>query len=245
MENQALGNTNFICGGDIMKIAVSEIFHSIQGEGPYIGKPAVFVRLTGCNLNCAWCDTKFTWHALHLEKAKLYSPADLVNAIAKFNCGHIVWTGGEPLLQQDAILHTIRFHMLDYQSHEIETNGTIRINNALAFKMKAINLSPKLDSSEVYWARYNRKALTDFSQHNNVAWKFVITDLEKDLKEIKSNYDEAFNLYPGQIYLMPEGVTYNSQVSRYAKLIIEACKKYGYNFAPRLQIIMYGNERRV
>jgi len=82
-----------------MGLLVSEIFFSVQGEGPGIGKPAVFLRLSGCNLKCAWCDTKYTWHG-----GKMMTEPTVLKEIKRYPCKRLVVTGGEPLLQQDNLM---------------------------------------------------------------------------------------------------------------------------------------------
>lgn len=80
-------------------LRVNEIFHSIQGESTHAGRPCVFVRLTGCNLRCRWCDTAYAFH----EGASL-SVDEVVGRVAGFGCSLVEVTGGEPLLQPDAVL---------------------------------------------------------------------------------------------------------------------------------------------
>ena len=85
-------------------LTINEIFQSIQGEGKTAGRPAIFVRLSGCNLTCDWCDTKYTWHKDHLEKGTKWSKTDLHHHITtNYSCKRIIFTGGEPLLQKEAI----------------------------------------------------------------------------------------------------------------------------------------------
>jgi 7-carboxy-7-deazaguanine synthase len=81
-----------------MALRVNEIFHSIQGESTHSGRPCVFVRLTGCNLRCVWCDTAYAFH-----EGREMSVAEVVEAVDRFGCDLVEVTGGEPLLQADAI----------------------------------------------------------------------------------------------------------------------------------------------
>jgi len=98
------------------KIRISEVFESIQGEGRYVGVPMIFVRLSGCNLNCDWCDSKY-----HRE-GKEYRVEDLVKKILKSKLKIVCWTGGEPLLQKHLIYRVMcRVH----KKHHLETNGTL------------------------------------------------------------------------------------------------------------------------
>jgi len=102
-------------------LRVNEIFHSIQGESTHAGRPCVFVRLTGCNLRCVWCDTA---HAFH--EGSPWSVDDLVERVGAYGCGLVELTGGEPLLQPDAI--ALMRALLD-RGHEVllETGGSLPI----------------------------------------------------------------------------------------------------------------------
>ena len=77
-------------------LTVNEIFHSIQGESTYAGRPCVFVRLTACDLRCTWCDTPYAFHEGHKR-----SVSDVVDAVEEYDCPLVEITGGEPLLQDD------------------------------------------------------------------------------------------------------------------------------------------------
>ncbi len=100
------------------KYPIVEIFHSIQGEGYHAGTPSIFIRFGGCNLRCPWCDTDFDiWNDLTL--------GEIVNIISKFDCDRIIFTGGEPALQDLETLSNCLKPLGYYLS--IETNGTINI----------------------------------------------------------------------------------------------------------------------
>ena len=97
---------------------INEIFYSIQGEGRWAGLPNIFIRTTGCNLRCSFCDTKYAY-----EDGKKMSIEEIVNEIQIFPCKHICITGGEPLLQEDISFFLNKVKMLDYDI-KIDTNGT-------------------------------------------------------------------------------------------------------------------------
>ncbi|MEM1582972.1 MAG: 7-carboxy-7-deazaguanine synthase QueE, partial [Candidatus Bathyarchaeia archaeon] len=82
---------------------ISEIFFSIEGEGIEIGRPEVFVRLSGCNLRCSWCDTKYA-----LKNGKEMSIEEIIQEIGKYPCKNISITGGEPLLQRKELLELVK-----------------------------------------------------------------------------------------------------------------------------------------
>lgn len=215
-----------------MNILVNEIFHSIQGEGPNAGKPAVFLRLTGCNLRCKWCDTKFTWNN-QISSTKFQTKSNLqftiykiLKQIKKYPCKHLVITGGEPTLQQDELIPLLE--KLKGYYIEIETNGSIplKINKYL----EQINCSPKLSNSGNPYYPLKIKP-----KNKKVIYKFVAQS-KGDIKEIRQYILD--NGIPGhKVYLMPEGVN-KKVVQERSKWLIEICKKEGYNFSPRLHILL-------
>lgn len=99
---------------------ISEIFYSIEGEGIEIGRPEIFIRLTGCNLRCTWCDTPYA-----LENGKEMDIKEIVQEVSRYPCKSISITGGEPLLQREELFELVqRLKKLDYWI-QINTNGTI------------------------------------------------------------------------------------------------------------------------
>ena len=211
-------------------LLINEIFYSIQGEGPLTGRPAVFLRLGGCNLKCKWCDSKFTWHPKYADN-KHMTIEQVIKKIKQYPCNHLIITGGEPLLQQDKIISLLK--KLSKYTIEIETNGSIslKINKYI----EQINCSPKLKNSGN--TSYPLKIqLTD----KKVIFKFVIKD-KNDLKEIKT-YIKTNKISQEKVYLMPEG-TNRTKILERSKWLIEICKKEGYNFSPRLHIMLYGGRR--
>lgn len=117
-----------------MSYRINEIFYSLQGEGYFTGTPAVFLRFSGCNLKCGFCDTRH-------EEFTLMSPADIIGNVSKFPSRHIVVTGGEPSLQLDSLL----IDMLHEEGFfiQIETNGTKRLPEGIDW----VTCSPKSDEN--------------------------------------------------------------------------------------------------
>jgi len=101
-----------------MALKVNEIFYSIQGESTYAGRPCVFVRLTGCNLRCSFCDTKYAY-----EEGEELDIDDILTRVAKHDCGLVEVTGGEPLLQKETPVLIDRLIKKNYEVL-LETNGT-------------------------------------------------------------------------------------------------------------------------
>jgi 7-carboxy-7-deazaguanine synthase len=135
-----------------------EIFASLQGEGPSMGRPVAFVRLSRCNLACVWCDTAYTWHFTgdnrpHRDGSTFerranqvaLTPAETAARIAALGQNRLVITGGEPLLQAGGLAEMLE-HLPDI-SVEIETNGTVAAPPRLDIRVDQYNVSPKLAHS--------------------------------------------------------------------------------------------------
>jgi 7-carboxy-7-deazaguanine synthase len=213
-------------------LIISEDFYSIQGEGFCSGHPAVFLRLSGCNLDCDFCDSKHLWTI-----GKKYSFAQILDNWEKNGWldhlqsnAHLVITGGEPLLQQDSLwLFIQQFdETIKMQAYiELETNATILLNNNFLKRINQINASPKL---------VNDKVLLQLAKLNKTKFKFVIKE-KNDIDEILNNYVKPFKIKRQNICLMPEGKT-KEAIQEKSAMVIELCKKHILNFSPRLQVNM-------
>lgn len=104
-----------------MTLKINEIFYSIQGESSFAGRPCIFIRLTGCNLRCTWCDTQYAYY-----EGSMMSPSDILTRIRNYMCSIVEITGGEPLLQEDTPLLVKQLLDEDYEVL-LETNGTMDI----------------------------------------------------------------------------------------------------------------------
>lgn len=162
----------------MIKIKVSEIFTSFQGEGPYIGTPATFLRLYGCNLNCEWCDTDISTY----EMLSVDDVAEILMTQMEFNnINLLVITGGEPTLQMEEIKRLIKELPEDIKI-QLETNGSIF---EYLPEIEYV-ISPKEDKEKVF---------ENYYKYDNVFFKFVIT-CEEDIDEVisiknKYGYDKT------------------------------------------------------
>lgn len=203
---------------------LNEVFYSIQGEGLNAGQPAIFVRFGNCNLKCTWCDTKYTWHPDVSDNFE--APLEKVfSEIRKYPCQHLVITGGEPMLQQD-VISAIRRKFPDYYI-EVETNGSIAPQPQCGQAVDLFTVSYKTSNSGN--APYELKI-----KNAKCVYKFVICR-EGDFDEIEMII-KKYKLSADKIFLMPEGTT-RKEVLNKQPWMIEHCKKKGYRFSPRLQII--------
>ena len=225
---------------------ISELFHSIQGEGKLSGVPSVFIRASGCNLRCVWCDTPYaSWS----PEGETQSVEQILQRVCEFPAKHVVVTGGEPMIMSyiaplcDA-LHTAGLHIT------IETAATV----FHPVKMDLASLSPKLSNSTPsdreggkYAAmhdklRINVPVIQEFIDTSpEFQLKFVVS-CESDLIEITALLDRLRHWSPADILLMPEGIDALTLHSRSA-WISDVCKQTGYRFCPRLHVMLYGNQR--
>lgn len=156
---------------------VSEIFYSIEGEGMEIGKPEVFVRLSGCNLRCVWCDTKYA-----LKKGKLMKVESIVSEIRKYPCLNVSITGGEPLLQSNELFDFVKKLEEGGYWTQLNTNGTL-FDEGIFKLVDLISMDCKCPSSMMKSDTEVLKRVEKlFDQKTQ--FKFVISD-EKDFEYAK------------------------------------------------------------
>ncbi len=148
---------------------INEVFYSLQGEGNWTGLPNIFIRVTGCNLRCSYCDTKYAY-----EHGKKMSIEDIVDEIQKFPCKHICITGGEPLLQ-NKILDLINILLKRGYRICLETNGSISIEKLVGKKSLMISLDIKCPSSGMH-EKMNFNNLSYLTTNDQL--KFVIKNRE-------------------------------------------------------------------
>ncbi len=231
------------------KLPVSEIFHTIQGEGRWSGTPSVFVRLMYCNLGCAWCDSRHTWDNSSLDEPTTMDVDELLDRLARvLPAGakatgpvHLVISGGEPMLHQHTLPALIRAaNALGLSYVEIETNGTIRPSSEMLELVDWWNCSPKLSSSGIDGnLRIRPDAIGDLVRTGKADFLFVVRDGE-DIAEMRSSY--ANHIPSDRIWLMPEGHSIDDHLQR-SREVVEHCLRTGYRLALRSHIFFWNNER--
>src|ERR1700731_1395085 len=192
-------------------ITVTEIFLSFQGEGPSSGEQAIFLRLSGCNLTCEWCDSRFTWDWAQFDRNREAHPMsieDIVRRIGSLSingCKLLVITGGEPLIQQDLIvvlLDKLKIVQPTIRC-EVETNGTIRVTEKLSALVRRFVVSPKLGNAGIRFERRIRtQALESYLRRPMDIFKFVVETCD-DLREI-SDICDAIDIPKERVWVMPQ-----------------------------------------
>jgi 7-carboxy-7-deazaguanine synthase len=226
-----------------MKIA--EIFYSIQGEGMLVGVPSVFVRTSGCNLRCSFCDSSYTsWE----PQGETRTVEQILEQVASFPARHVVVTGGEPLLAPEIEALCAGLRQRGYHI-TVETAATV-------FKPVACDLaslSPKLSNSTPYEREGGRFALRHerlrlqpevirrFVAHADYQVKFVI-DRPPDVREVLEVLEQLPEVDRARVLLMPQGVS-AADLQQRAVWLVEECKRHGFRYCPRLHIDLYGNRR--
>jgi 7-carboxy-7-deazaguanine synthase len=226
-------------------VRISEMFYSIQGEGRLLGTPSLFIRTSGCNLRCVWCDTPYTsWE----PEGASWPLAKILDRMEEHPARHIVITGGEPMLARE--MEALTAALRDKGKHiTIETAGTI-------FKpvhCDLMSLSPKLANSTP-WKKAERELATMHEKHRlnfpvlqsyvdryDYQLKFVV-DREADFAEIQSILERLSNVDRSRVLIMAQGTT-RKQLDEKRPWIVERCLREGYGFTPRLHIELFGNRR--
>jgi 7-carboxy-7-deazaguanine synthase len=221
---------------------ISEIFYSLQGEGGLVGMPSIFVRTSGCNLRCKWCDTPYTsWN----PDGEEMSVDAVMAAVRKHPASHAVVTGGEPMIAPGIGELTGRLRRAGLHV-TIETAGTVWSE----VDCDLLSISPKLKNSTPegqFAAQHERlriqpDVLKKLTAAHDYQLKFVIAE-KSDLAEIR-DLVRALGAPKRNVILMPEGVDIEVLRER-TGWVAEACKTEGYRFSPRLHIELYGNKRGV
>lgn len=229
-------------------LPVHEIFDSIQGEGPFMGRGARFIRLQFCNLTCAWCDTKGTW----LDRSGPHQDVPVAGLISKVaDVPLCVVTGGEPLLHDFSVLWGDG--VPPGRTVQVETNGTLLPERAVSCTLADGTrlerpplpdsfvrtahwvVSPKFGSSR---QSVDLETLKVWTRHDRASFKFVVGD-GKDW-DLVTGLVADLGLEPSRVWIMPEGHTVQSQVR---PDLAEAVIAQGWNLSLRLHSLLWGNAK--
>jgi 7-carboxy-7-deazaguanine synthase len=221
---------------------IAEIFSSVQGEGRLTGTPTTFVRASGCNLRCWFCDTPYaSWK----PEGEDLSVREIVDRVAEFVLQHVVLTGGEPMLFAELIPLCEQLRGLDYHI-TIETAGTL----FLPLECDLMSISPKLSNSTPrnnvtpQWQRRHDQTrhapdtIRRLINSHDYQVKFVV-DRREDLDEVDRYLNEFPEIDRGRVWLMPQGIDSNGLAEINAWLE-PYCQQANLKFCPRMQVHWYG-----
>jgi 7-carboxy-7-deazaguanine synthase len=221
---------------------IAEFFQSVQGEGEFAGTPSVFVRTTGCNLRCSFCDTPYTsWTPEGMQE-----PWErILERILADDCVHVVITGGEPMLQPDVVLLS---HALGRAGRfvTIETAGTVE----RPVHADLMSISPKRSNSTPHDAKWTarheeRRDRPDLVARMTRAYRYqlkYVIDCPADVEDVDRHIRRIGGIVPSRVFLMPQGVD-AGELREKTNWLRPAAKERGYCLSPRLHIELFGNRR--
>jgi 7-carboxy-7-deazaguanine synthase len=224
---------------------VNEYFQSVQGEGNFSGVNCFFIRFHFCNLTCTWCDTKYTWQ-VGIKREMMINPEEIKRIISENTANHVIFTGGEPAMYRLDNL------VVPGKKYHVETNGTIIPTEPLELTLKSAGItrnamdldiikwfnwvvSPKLSNTH---QKLNEKSMQYWVNSGFCIFKFIIRN-PVDLEEV-DKIRQKFDINKTLIYIGLEGQTLESQLQ---PALVDEIIRYGFNFSPRLHVILWGNKR--
>jgi 7-carboxy-7-deazaguanine synthase len=233
-------------------IPISETFVSIQGEGKLTGVPSFFVRVSGCNLRCAWCDTPYASWEPDGGARTIDSIVEEARGAAARGVRHAVLTGGEPMMfaqltELSARLGEARMHVT------IETAGTVVppegvTCHLMSISPKLANSTPRADPRDPSgaWAARHESRRTNvpvlqrlIDEHPQRQLKFVVAS-EHDAAEIDALLARLRNWSPHDVLLMPEGTP---PPRGHVDAAVNLCLARGWRYCHRLHLDLFGNRR--
>jgi organic radical activating enzyme len=217
---------------------VSEVFVSVQGEGPSLGRPAVFLRLSGCNLSCTWCDTKYAWYGGEELSVDVVAKRVLDLLRRYRGVSLLVVTGGEPLLQSEELAELLARlrREIPHLEVEVETNGTVDPRAVIDYVDRLI-VSPKLSNSglpeEV--RRVSEGVIEVIRTRRDRVYVKVVVEGPEDTEELLRLVKEL-GVARDRVYLMPQASTLE-ELRRKLPTVVEMAIEYGFRVSDRLQIV--------
>lgn len=227
---------------------INEIFYSLQGEGFLAGVPGVFVRLAGCPLRCKWCDTKYAWDQ---KAGQNYTIAEIVQTVLRkespgqqWPCKFIVVTGGEPMINSE--LPQLVHQLKATDKHiTIETAGIAFIPDLacdlMSISPKLSNSTPSIKNRSQKFLRLEIAVLHELIDNYKYQLKFVV-DSENDLPEIQQTLEKIGNVDSENVMLMPQAATRGELLLK-SPMVADMCKRTGFAFCQRLQILLWDNQK--
>jgi len=207
------------------------------------GVPSMFVRLAGCPLRCRWCDTKYAWDQ---TAGRDHSIEKIIQTVQQWPSKFVVITGGEPMVNPD-LPQLVQKLKASGKHITIETAGIAFIP---ALPCDLMSISPKLSNSTpddpklaaVHEdSRLDIAVLRELIDNYEYQLKFVV-DSEADLPEIQQTIEEIGNVDSEKVMLMPQAATRDELLAK-SPMVADICKRTGFAFCHRLQVLLWNNER--
>lgn len=232
------------------RLPINELFYSLQGEGKLAGVPSTFVRTSGCNLRCWFCDS---YHTSWEPSGDWTTVEEILGEIEDHGANHVVLTGGEPLIHDASTELLERLAETGYHT-TVETNGTI-VPDA---PVDLASVSPKLASStptpekdpkgEGEWAerhesrRIDLDALAAICERYDHQLKFVVTDQEDmgEITDLLARLRDQVSIKDENVLLMPEGAT-RERLDDTRGEVAELAMEYGFRYTPRLHVDLWND----
>lgn len=224
---------------------VAEVFESIQGEGPWAGTQSLFIRTSGCNLRCSFCDTPYTsWK----PEGSAWSLDQLLRRVHESNAPDVVLTGGEPLLVPELAALAASCRSLSKRV-TVETAGTVPADD---LQCDLLAISPKLANSTPHdsqWsrrhelARFRPEIVQQLISRNPFILKFVI-DEPDDVDEVLLWLAEVPTIPRSTVWLMPQART-RDQLHQKTDWVREIARQHNFNFSTRLHVEIYDDRRGI
>ena len=209
------------------------------------GTESIFVRTSGCNLRCGFCDTPFTsWQPEGTEQ----SISEIVQACQLQDCNHVVLTGGEPMLQKAVVDLTVSLKAVGFHI-TIETAGTLDqpvVCDLMSMSPKLSNSTPSAERAGTWRERHEARRYQPQVIHDLIArypyqLKFVV-DQPRDGQEIIEYLAEFPEIDAARVLLMPQGVEQTALLEKEA-WISKFCQQHGFQLCRRMHIVWFGNQR--
>jgi 7-carboxy-7-deazaguanine synthase len=227
-------------------LKICEIYRSVQGEGVLTGTPSVFVRTSGCNLRCGFCDTPYaSWE----PEGQVQSVAEILASVRQWDCRHTVITGGEPMVYEDLV--ELNDRLREHGLHTtIETAGTVDLSvdaDLMSISPKLTNSTPPEHRAGAWQARHestrHRPEIVGrlVARARDYQIKFVV-DQPEDLDEIATYLMQTPGVQRQRVLLMPQGTTAKDLAER-AGWLVPWCAEHGYRYCDRAQIHWFGSKR--
>jgi 7-carboxy-7-deazaguanine synthase len=228
-----------------MNLRIAEIFTSIQGEGERLGVPSVFVRISGCNLRCRWCDTPYaSWN----PEGPVRPVAEILAEVAAAGVRDVVVTGGEPLLF-DAVEPLLYGLQANGHYVTVETAGTIYRD----VPIDLLSVSPKLANStpdDPAWCERHEATRSDLNPLRQMLAQFrhqlkFVVDPDGDLPAQDAEISrllECVGASASRVMIMAEG-TDSETLHRRGRALVDWCIERGYRLTPRFHVDLFGNTR--